>query len=272
MRIGIVAPASRFSRETADRVTAFVAVLRPDIELYFHPQCFEIHNHFAGTDASRLAAFVQLANDPGFDAIWFARGGYGSNRIAHEAVGALNARARDKTYLGYSDIGYMLAALYKAGFPHVAHGPMPQDIRRRGGKTTVERSLSWLVHRCADCLEPHVKAGVPTVAFNITVLGTMLGTVLEPKLDGHVLMLEDVGEFAYRTDRAMFQLVSQPAFRRLKGIRMGRVGAIPANDPPFGVKPEQIARFWCEKAGIPYLGAADIGHDAHNKVVPFGRT
>jgi len=25
------------------------------------------------------------------------------------------------------------------------------------------------------------------------------------------------------------------------------------------------------RAGIPYLGRADIGHDIENKVVPFGR-
>jgi muramoyltetrapeptide carboxypeptidase len=29
-------------------------------------------------------------------------------------------------------------------------------------------------------------------------------------------------------------------------------------------------RFWCERAGIPWLGRADIGHDSANKVVPFG--
>jgi muramoyltetrapeptide carboxypeptidase len=29
-------------------------------------------------------------------------------------------------------------------------------------------------------------------------------------------------------------------------------------------------RHWCANAGIAYLGRADIGHDAENKVVPFG--
>ena len=33
---------------------------------------------------------------------------------------------------------------------------------------------------------------------------------------------------------------------------------------------EEVARFWCERAGIAYLGRADIGHDAANKIVPFG--
>ncbi len=33
---------------------------------------------------------------------------------------------------------------------------------------------------------------------------------------------------------------------------------------------EAVARYWCARSGIPYLGRADIGHDVDNKVVPFG--
>ncbi len=33
---------------------------------------------------------------------------------------------------------------------------------------------------------------------------------------------------------------------------------------------ERIVQHWCGVSGIPYLGRADIGHDAGNKVVVFG--
>jgi muramoyltetrapeptide carboxypeptidase len=42
------------------------------------------------------------------------------------------------------------------------------------------------------------------------------------------------------------------------------------NDPEFGRNEEDIAQDWCARAGIAWLGRADIGHDAENKVVPFG--
>ena len=42
------------------------------------------------------------------------------------------------------------------------------------------------------------------------------------------------------------------------------------NDKPFGANEEEIMRYWCARAGIAYLGRADIGHDVENKVVPFG--
>ncbi len=98
----------------------------------------------------------------------------------------------------------------------------------------------------------------------------MLGTPLEPDLAGHVLLLEDVSEHSYRTDRALFHITAQPALRRLAGIRLGRVSDIQPNDPDFGATADEIVRHWCARSGIAFLGAADIGHDAANKVVPFG--
>src|SRR5688572_4748014 len=178
MRIGVVAPSSRFSEDTAERVRAIAAASHPEVELVFHPQCFLTHNHFAGSDAARAEAFVEYANDPAFEAVWFARGGYGSNRFAEQAVAALAPAARDKQYLGYSDAGFLLAGLYRAGFPRLAHGPMPQDaVRepgdshavREGGEAAVRRALSWLADGPPASLEPGLERGRRHVAFNMTV-------------------------------------------------------------------------------------------------------
>ena len=269
MRIGIVAPSTPILAETADRVTAIAAQAFPDVELVFHPQCFLSHRHFAGEDRVRAEAFVAVAEDRGFDGLWFARGGYGSCRIAEEVLARLGPAAREKAYLGYSDAGYMLAAMYRAGFPDLAHGPMPNDLRRDGGEAAVTRALSWLTRRDPAALEPSL-AGDPAAAFNVTVFSQLLGTALEPDLAGHVLMLEDVSEHMYRTDRALFHITGNAAVRRVAGIRLGRCTEVPVNDPDFGASEEEVFRYWCDRAGIAYLGRADIGHDAANKVVPFG--
>jgi muramoyltetrapeptide carboxypeptidase len=83
-----------------------------------------------------------------------------------------------------------LAALYSRGFSQVAHGPMPQDLRRSGGRAAAARALAWLVEGAAEALEGSVTPGVPTAAFNITILSQLLGTPWQPDLAGHVLMLE----------------------------------------------------------------------------------
>lgn len=268
MRVAIVAPSCRIDRDIAERVTALAAAHHPDIELAIHRQCFEESGHFAGPDDARSAALIEAASDPGVDAVWFARGGYGSNRIAEEVIAPLPALAGDKIYLGYSDAGFLLAGLYRAGFPRVAHGPMPADIKRQDGEAAVLRSLDWLAGR-PDGREPGLD-GQPAAAFNITVLSQLLGTPLEPDLSGHVLLLEEVAEHSYRTDRALFHITSQPAIRRVAGLRLGRCTQVPANDPDFGMAEEAIARHWCARSGIAWLGRADIGHDSANKIVPFG--
>jgi muramoyltetrapeptide carboxypeptidase len=270
MRIGIVAPSTPILAETAERVEAIAAQAFPEAELVFHPQCFLSHRHFAGEDRVRADAFVEVANDPAFDALWVARGGYGSCRIAEDSVARLGPAARSKAYLGYSDAGYLLAALYRAGFERLAHGPMPGDLRRDGGQAAVARALSWLVRGDPAALEPNLDGG-PAAAFNITVFSQLLGTPIEPDLAGHVLMLEDVSEHMYRTDRALFHITGNARVRQVAGIRLGRCTEVPENDPDFGASEEEVFLYWCGRSGIPYLGRADIGHDAGNKVVPFGR-
>ena len=255
----------------ADEVGQLAQRLYTGTELHFHPQCFLASGHFAGHDAERARAFLDVANDPQFDAVWFARGGYGSGRIAERVCAGLEFAARKKIYLGYSDLGFMLAGLYKQGC-HAVHGPMPADLKRMGGEAAVARALRYLVERAPDTLEPSISTHAPQAAFNITVLGNLLGTPLEPDLSGHVLMLEDVSEHIYRIDRALFHVTASANIRRVAGIRLGRVSDVPPNDPEFGQNEEEVVRHWCETANIAYLGRADIGHDIDNKIVPFGRS
>lgn len=269
MKIAIVAPANRMDPAVAERVKQYAAELYPDAALHVHPQCFLSSGHFAGDDEARAQAFVEVANDPAFDAVWFARGGYGSCRILEAALPKLDKTARQKTYLGYSDMGSLLGALYAKGFANLAHGPMPSDIARPGGEAAVKRALAFLIERCPVSLEPSIE-GARRVAFNIETLAALIGTPYEPDLAGHVLMLEEIAEYMYRIDRSLFHIVSSPKMRRLAGLRLGRCSDIPANDPDFGKTEVEVAEYWCNRAGIPYLGRADIGHDIDNKVVPFG--
>jgi len=266
MRISIVAPSNPLKRDAADMVQAIVAE-RSDCELLIHPQCFLSAGHFAGTDEQRLAALREVMADPTVDAIWFARGGYGSNRIAEAAAAELPEAARRKIYMGYSDTGFLLAAFHKADLA-VAHGPMPSDIFRQGGGAAVSRALDWLVRRDSSALEPRLRP--PVMAFNLTVLSKLIGTPLEPDFSGMELLIEDVSEHHYSIDRLMFHITSSRNVRSAARLRLGRVSEVPENDPEFGQDESEIIAHWCARAGIALGERADIGHDADNKVVPFG--
>jgi muramoyltetrapeptide carboxypeptidase len=265
--IAICAPATPITTEHKDALEALVAAEYPAHRVTFHPQCFERAGHFAGDDLRRLTALLECANDPAFDVVWFAKGGYGSNRIAEAAVAQMNRAARAKTYVGFSDAGYLLAALYRAGIGQSVHGHMPVSARSDGGKEAIRRVLDWLQGDTSG-VEPSLDGVTPAAAFNLITLAMVTGTPLMPDLTGHVLMVEEVSEYMYSIDRLFFHLAG--TLPRLKGLRLGFVTDVPENVHEFGQSEEDIARFWCDRAGIPYLGRALIGHTSANRVVPFG--
>jgi muramoyltetrapeptide carboxypeptidase len=267
MRIAVVAPSCTLRREAAEQVEAIVAD-RGDCELVIHPQCFLSDGHFAGNDEQRLASLREVMADSSFEAVWFARGGYGANRIAEAAVADLPAAAGDKLYMGYSDAGFLLAGMHKAGL-NVAWGPMLQDVLRKGGDATVNRALDWLVRRDASALEPELQP--PAMAFNLTILSNVIGTALEPDFYGVDLLVEDLSEQLYRIDRTMFHVTANENVRQVARLRLGRVSDILPNNPDFGRDEVSIVEDWCRRSGIIYGGRADIGHDAQNRVVPFQR-
>ncbi len=263
--------------EVPAKIIAFAAERYGDQapEIVFHPQCFLSAGHFAGPDKAREDALVEVANDPHVDAVWCARGGYGANRIAARAIARMGPHARTKPFLGYSDAGYLLAGLLAKGIGRPVHAPMPIDINRAGGDAAVARSLDWLMRGQPPRLEYFLEEFPPRAAdarygaFNLIVFSQLLGTSLEPDLTGRVLMFEEVDEALYRIDRSFSHITGTAAVRRSAGIMLGRCAPITPNTPAFGEDEEAITRHWCQVSGIPYLGRADIGHDADNKVVPF---
>ena len=272
IKIGVVAPGCRITAAIQEKLAELSASIYRERqpEIWFHPQCFDSSGHFAGADAVRAQAFLDVANDDSFDVLWFGRGGYGSFRLIEAVLAGLGPAAGGKVYLGYSDAGAMLGALYGVGVGRLAHGPMPAELNRAGGEVALRRALAFLVDGDRSALEPTAAAGRPTAAFNLTILSHLIGTPYLPDLTGHVLMLEEVSEPIYRIDRALGQVTSTPALRRVAGIMLGRCSDIPPNHPDFGSSEEEVTRYWCDRSGIPYLGRADIGHDIDNKVVPFG--
>jgi len=106
------------------------------------------------------------------------------------------------------------------------------------------------------------------VAFNLITLAMLSGTPMMPDLSGHVVMVEEVSEHLYSIDRLFFHLAN--TLPRIAGLRLGAITDVPENYVEFGQEAEDIARFWCNRAGFPYLGRAEIGHTAANRIVPFG--
>jgi muramoyltetrapeptide carboxypeptidase len=127
--------------------------------------------------------------------------------------------------------------------------------------------LNWLEGDTSG-VEPSLDGTRPAVAFNLITLAMLTGTPMMPDLTGHIVMVEEVAEHLYSVDRLFFHLAG--TLPRIAGLRLGSVSDIPENYVDFGQSDEEIAQYWCARAGIPYLGRALIGHNSANRVVPFG--
>ena len=269
IRIGVLAASSRANAEAIPKIVAYAAATFPGVELVFHPQCTETDGHFAGSDFRRAEAFLEFANDPAFDALWFLRGGYGANRILAMVMPHLKRAAHHKAYVGYSDVGFLLGALYARRIGRPVHGPMVSDINRHDGEATVARTLGWLARGDRAGLEPGLN-GQPSAAFNLTILTSLIGTPWLPDLTDHVLIVEEVSEPMYNVDRMLFKLANATQLKGIAGLRLGAVTAVQENDPSWGETLDYMMVRWSRDMDVPYLGRAEIGHTQSNHVVPFG--
>ncbi len=138
--VAVVAPSCPVDRDLAARVDAMAG---DRLRLRWAEQCFAEGGHFAGSDGAREEALVAAWNDPQVAAVWCARGGAGAQRIAAAAVARFD-RSVAKPLLGYSDAGFLHAALQVAGIGGATWGPMPGDLRRDGGEAAVARALRAL--------------------------------------------------------------------------------------------------------------------------------
>jgi len=271
----VVAPAGAVERE---RLSAGVAVLAGwGMDVRVGSAVLNRQAYLAGSDEERLADLVSMIDDPRVRAIFFARGGYGSQRLLPRLDLAGLAR-QPKPIIGYSDATALLGAAVEAGVVAM-HGPMVADDMARGlseRSTTHLRTLltdpGWRWEAEAPITIRPGKASGRLVGGCLAVLVAALGTPWAPATDGAILFLEDVAERPYRLDRLLTQLRQAGKLERVAGIVFGTMAACPPID---GVGPLDVVRACvgdlpCPIAfGLP-SGHAPGGAAAENLALPFG--
>jgi muramoyltetrapeptide carboxypeptidase len=106
---------------------------------------------------------------------------------------------------------------------------------------------------------------------NLTVATHLLGTFVQPNLDGVILALEDVTEAPYRIDRMLTQWRMSGAFQGVRGIALGRFSRC---DPPKEVPSwtvEEVLRDRLGDLGIPIVSDLPFGHEGANAALPVGQ-
>ncbi|HEY9652701.1 MAG TPA: LD-carboxypeptidase, partial [Coleofasciculaceae cyanobacterium] len=238
--------------------------------------------YLAGSDTQRRHQLAQAWNDPECKGILCARGGYGSARLLENWTWPSpltdnnnpdSAQFR-KWLIGFSDITGLLWSLSQIGISGV-HGPV---------LTTLADEPEWSLNRLFDCVEGRSLAPLTGVGWgggnvmgillpaNLTVATHLLGTSIQPPLDGLILALEDVTEAPYRIDRMLTQWRMSGALKGIRGIALGRFSRC---EPPLDVPSwtvEEVLHDRLSDLGLPIVSNLPFGHEGVNAVLPVGQT
>ena len=216
--IGVIAPASSFSREAFERGCEHLR--RLGYKVFFHESITEKQLYFAGSAERRTWELHQMFEKRFVKGILCARGGYGSNYLLpHLKVDLI--RANPKFLMGYSDVTSLLTFIHDQTGLVTFHGPMvAKDF------ADAESAIDFTSPLNISVEVPQVRTGAASGKLYggcLSILVASLGTPYEIKPDDTILFLEDVAAKPYQIDRMLMQLKLAGKLKRLQGIIFGEM-------------------------------------------------
>ena len=237
---------------------------------------FNQNNHFSGTDEERTSDFQNALDNPSIKAIWCARGGYGSGRIL-DKLDYTKFRASPKWIVGYSDITAFHCHIHNLGFQTI-HAMMATSLLFDSKETkqsieTFRKALFGEELSYKISSSGYNKIGESEgilVGGNLSILQNMLGSVSQLNTDGHILFIEEIGEYKYHIDRMLQSLKRAGYFDNCKGLIVGDMSNIKKNTTAWGSSIEQLILDVVEEFDFPVCFNFPAGHIHDNRALVFG--
>lgn len=239
----------------------------------YDERLFAQHYIFAGDDNFRAAVFQHYLDDEDIEAIWIARGGYGSIRVI-DKLDFTQFLQHPKWIIGFSDGTVFHGKLNRLGVPSL-HAAMPFYFENKTpeAKHALFDALLGKPLQYEFPSHPLNKNGVmegEIVGGNLSVLYGMMGSNTFPELDGKILFIEEVDEYIYHIDRMMHALKRAGKLENLKGLIVGGLTQIKDNSHPFGMTAEQVIAEAVVEYNYPVCFGFPAGHFDDNKPLFFG--
>ena len=272
-KVAIVTPSGPLERALLVDAKAFLeergllVEMRSDADSRFR--------YLAGSDDRRVEELTRVLRDPEIKAIFLARGGYGTQRIIPRLP--LGEDIEPKVVVGFSDNTALLGAFREIAGWATLHGPHI----RRGTQEEVADSEELLscLGLFGEAMRPifegltAIKGGkvveAPVCGGCLSLLSSSIGTPYGFKMEGHILFIEEVGEYPYRIDRMLWHLINSSALDGVRAVVFGELKAF----LPEGIGVNDIAPVieeFAEAVDLPVLTGLPCGHVTPNRTLPFG--
>lgn len=272
--VGIIAPASNVQTPLFEEGCRELATL--DLAVRWRPDILSLDRYLAGDTSRRLAEFHEMMLDPTIDAVFCARGGYGSGHLL-PGLDLEALRVRPRIFCGASDITMLLNALERAGMV-VFHGPMVATSIRQGkdgyNRDLLERlmfrgeAVKFPTEGCEVLRGGRAEGRLTGGCMSLVV--SLLGTPWEVSTHGTLMVLEDIGCRPYQIDRMLTQLRQAGKFEGVQGFVFGEMLDCWQTESQ-GYTLQEVILSVIGDLGVPILYNFPTGHATRpNVVVPFG--
>ncbi|MBI2345870.1 MAG: LD-carboxypeptidase [Deltaproteobacteria bacterium] len=272
--IGIAAPASCFDEDSFQ--AAVQSVEKAGFRISMRDDIRARHRYLAGPDARRAEELNALLADPEICAIFFARGGYGTQRIL-PLLDVSPTKTHPKIVVGSSDLTVLHAYLHHHCRWVTFYGPM---LSTHLGPKAPPVNWEWLLKICGErkpigtlpapgliVIKPG-RADGPLLGGCVALIQAGIKTIYEWPTAGGILFLEDRGIKLYALDRMLTHLKHAGLFRGVKGIALGSM-VLSADEPrPDDLVP-MLTEFFHDFPG-PVLCGLPAGHCDPFLTLPLG--
>ena len=230
---------------------------------------------FAGNDELRTSDFQAMLDRPEVNAIWCARGGYGTVRIIDQ-LDFTNFKKLPKWIIGYSDVTVLHSHLHQLGI-ETLHAQMPVSIETKS-EGTIKSIKSTLFGEKYGIKIPSVesnitgKASGQLIGGNLSILYSLCGSPSALNTKGKILFIEDLDEYLYHIDRMLQNLKRNGMFDELEGLIVGGMTQMHDNEIPYGKSAKEIILSICSGFNFPIAFNFPAGHVEDNRALIMGRS
>lgn len=233
----------------------------------------------------RAEIFYSYLLDDSIDIIWSMRGGEGTADILpYLDAMAHNIRSvKPKLLIGYSDFTAALIYFQQRFQWPVIHAAGARDFPQRLVSQACEwETLSWLKQASLAKLtkiEPLNAASHSTRSIsahvtggNLTLLHLSLQEIWQLNPRGKILLIEEVNEKPYQVDRTLKHLVRVGFFNDVKAVLFAGFDIrdlCAKNQKLVSLSMRRVLIEFARQVNFPVLFTTHIGHNQHNRPVPF---
>lgn len=272
MKIAIAAPARKVFSEEMEFAIHWLH--DNGFESVFDNRLYSAENIAAGSDELRASIIQEYMDRDDIDAIWMARGGYGSIRIIDKLDFSRFVK-HPKPIVGFSDVTVFHGKLSRLGIPSV-HASMPHILANKTPEA-LQSLINVLTGKPLQYEWPTYPLNRPgeakglIVGGNLSVLCGLLGSNSFPETDHRIFFIEEVDEYIYHVERMMYALKRAGKLDHLKALVIGGLTEIHDNPDPFGKTVEQAIFDVVKEYNYPVCFDFPAGHQPENRAIYFGK-